>query len=62
MEGVMGFQDRDYVKEKHKALKEKEKKDLQNLIDRSKKKKINWTYIGGIILILAALIKETYFR
>ena len=53
----MGFQDRDYVKEKHKALREKEKKDLQNLIDRSKKRKINWTYIGGIILILAALIK-----
>ncbi|MBF1200557.1 MAG: hypothetical protein HXM22_08460 [Haemophilus parainfluenzae] len=58
----MGFQDRDYVKEKHKTLEQQEKQNLQNLINRSKKQKISWTYIGGIVLILAAIIKEIYFR
>ena len=58
----MGFQDRDYVKEKHKTLEQQEKQNLQNLINRSKKQKICWTYIGGIVLILAAIIKEIYFR
>ena len=58
----MGFQDRDYVTEKHKTLEQQEKQNLQNLINRSKKQKISWTYIGGIVLILAAIIKEIYFR
>lgn len=58
----MGFQDRDYVKEKHKTLEQQEKQNLQNLINRSKKQKISWTYIGGIVLILAAIIKEIYFK
>lgn len=58
----MGFQDRDYVKEKYKTLEQQEKQNLQNLINRSKKQKISWTYIGGIVLILAAIIKEIYFR
>jgi hypothetical protein len=58
----MGFQDRDYVKEKHKTLEQQEKQNLQNLINRSKKQKISWTYVGGIVLILAAIIKEIYFR
>ena len=58
----MGFQDCDYVKEKHKTLEQQEKQNLQNLINRSKKQKISWTYIGGIVLILAAIIKEIYFR
>lgn len=58
----MGFQDRDYVKEKHRTLEQQEKQNLQNLINRSKKQKISWTYIGGIVLILAAIIKEIYFR
>lgn len=58
----MGFQERDYVKEKHKTLEQQEKQNLQNLINRSKKQKISWTYIGGIVLILAAIIKEIYFR
>lgn len=58
----MGFQDRDYVKEKHKTLEQQEKQNLQNLINRSKKQKISWTYIGGIVLILATIIKEIYFR
>ena len=58
----MGFQDRDYVKEKHKTLEQQDKQNLQNLINRSKKQKISWTYIGGIVLILAAIIKEIYFR
>jgi len=58
----MGFQDRDYVKEKHKTLEQQEKQNLQNLINRSKKQKISWTYIGGIVLILAAIIKQIYFR
>lgn len=46
----MGFQDRDYVKEKHKEL------------EKAEKRKISWTYVGGAILLLAALIREIFFR
>lgn len=54
----MGFQDRDYVKEKHKALEQETTKQKAS----SFKKKVNWTYLGGFLLILAAMIREIFFR
>lgn len=56
----MGFQDRDYVKEKHKQLRKNEKQQLQTMFDKAEKVYLRnkLTYIGGIILLIALCIKE----